>query len=316
MNAAPTPSADEIRRALSTLFAPTDVIELRAIHKGRKRVDAGYFDAEHRDELVESSAKLNSSGAAVYVTLNPLDPQLLARCANRVQEFAQATATDTNVTRRCWLLVDIDPQRPKDTSSTDAQYDLALERGRAIYAYLADRGWPRPVVAHSGNGVHLLYRVDLPNDEVSRDLIKHVLEALAAHFDDDAVRVDRSVFNAARIVKLHGSIANKGDHVPSAPWRLSRLLKVPDPIQIVSSELLKVLAAEAHPAPAPSSPRDSSLKAWGEAEVAAFLARGGIEAVGPEPHDGAQRWINLSGGADRMRIPIGASSPSSSGMIS
>src|SRR6185312_8998085 len=164
-------------------------------------------------------------------------------------------------------------------------------RGRAIYTYLSEREWPKPAVAHSGNGVHLLYRVDLPNDEESRDLIKHGLEALAARFDDDAVKVDRTVFNAARIIKLHGTVATKGDHVPGAPWRLSKLLSVPHPIAAVSIEQLKELAAEIQPAqPAPVAFRDPSLKAWGEAEVAAFLTRGGIEAIGPEPHDGALRW--------------------------
>jgi putative DNA primase/helicase len=292
VSTAPNPAADEIRRTLAMLFAPGDVIELRAIHKGRKRVDAGYFDAEHRDALIEASEKLNGAGAAIYVTLNPLDPQLLARCANRVQEFAQATATDTNVTRRCWFLIDIDPQRPKDTSATDSQYELTRQRGRAIYAFLAERDWPKPAVAHSGNGVHLLYRIDLPNDDASRDLIKRALEALAARFDDDAVKVDRTVFNAARIVKLHGTVATKGDHVPSAPWRLSKLLSVPETIQPVSIDLLSSLAAEiATSQPKPSgSVYTGNGRAWTEPDMVAFLARGGIEATGPESHDGAQRW--------------------------
>jgi hypothetical protein len=127
------------------------VIELRALHKSRKRTDAGYFDAGHRQQLIEAAAKLNERGAAVYVVMNPLDTQLLARHANRVQEYAQATATDANVTRRHWLLVDIDPQRPKDTSATAEQLGVATERARKVYAYHAERGWPKPIVADSGN---------------------------------------------------------------------------------------------------------------------------------------------------------------------
>ena len=60
-------------------------------------MDAGYFDGEHRDLLVAEAIKLNTHGAAVYVTMNEVDPQLLSRTANRIQEYAQATATDNNV---------------------------------------------------------------------------------------------------------------------------------------------------------------------------------------------------------------------------
>jgi hypothetical protein len=97
---------------------PEDVIELRAFHKGKKRVDAGYFDGEHREDLVNAAATLNASSAAVYVTLNRIDPQLLGRCCNRVEPFASATVTDANVIHRRWLMLDFDPVRPKDTSAT------------------------------------------------------------------------------------------------------------------------------------------------------------------------------------------------------
>jgi KaiC/GvpD/RAD55 family RecA-like ATPase len=290
MNVAP--DREQIRRAIQVLHAPNAVIELRALHKGRKVTSAGYFDHEHRDQLIEEAMRLNAEGAAVYVVMNPLDPQLLARHANRVQSFAQATATDNNVTRRYWLLIDIDPQRPKDTSATAEQLEATTDRARKVYGYLAEQQWPRPVVAHSGNGVHLLYRIDLPNDDPSRDLIKRCLEALAGRFDDAAVKIDRSVFNAARIVKLHGTIANKGDDVPAAPWRLSQLKSVPEQIETVSVSLLQGLAAEVAPAEKPKGyDRTHDAHAWTDADVSAFLARGGIEAIGePSLHEGALRW--------------------------
>jgi hypothetical protein len=287
-----SPDGEQIKRAIAALHGPSSVIELRAIHKGgRKRVDAGYFDGEHRDLLVAEAIKLNIHGAAVYTTMNELDPQLLSRTANRIQEYAQATATDSNVIRRQWLLIDIDPQRPKDTSATREQLALVLDRAGVIYDFLTQRGWPKPASADSGNGLHFLYRVDLPNDEPSRDLIKHCLEALAARFDDYAVKVDRSVFNAARIIKLHGTVANKGDNVPSAPWRLSRLRSVPDQLHSVPLELLQALAAEVT-APKPNTTTTTTMNghAWSESNMQDFLTRGGIEAIGPEPHEGVSRW--------------------------
>lgn len=205
-----SPKADKaaILASLSALFAPADIVELRVFHKTRKRTDAGYFDGEHRQELADAALKLNAEGVAVYVTLNQIDPQLLGRYCNRIKDFATATATDANVLRRRWLLLDFDPVRPKDTSATDAQLMAATDRGRACYRLLRDQGWPEPLAGESGNGLHLVYPIDLPNDTTSRDLVKGALSGLAAQFDDAVVTVDQSVFNAGRITKLY-----------AAPWR-------------------------------------------------------------------------------------------------
>jgi integrase-like protein/Arm domain-containing DNA-binding protein len=106
----PRPDKAAMRAALDALFDPDEVVELRAFSKeGRKGVTAGYFDGEHRDALVNEAARLNAAGAAVYVTLNEIDPQILRRCCNRVQDYAKATVTDKDVIRRRWLLIDFDP---------------------------------------------------------------------------------------------------------------------------------------------------------------------------------------------------------------
>ena len=96
----PQPIQAEIERAINLLFDGDEVVEVRAFHKGKKRTDAGYFDGQHRNDLVQEAIRLNTAGAAVYVTLNRLDPQLLGRYANRIESFANTTASDTNVIRR------------------------------------------------------------------------------------------------------------------------------------------------------------------------------------------------------------------------
>ena len=111
-------------------------------------------------------------------------------------------------------------------------------------------------------------------------------------FDDAAVKIDKSVFNAARIVKLHGTVANKGDDHPSAPWRLSKLRSVPDSVELVTLEQLRALAAEVQK---PEPPKlnghiSAGMRAWTESDVTDFLARGNIESLLREPHDGAIRW--------------------------
>src|SRR6266511_767841 len=116
-------------------------------------------------------------------------------------------------------------------------------RAREIAAFLRGQGWPEPVLADSGNGAYALCRIDLPNDEASRELVRRCLEALAFRFDDQAVHVDGTMFNAARIIRVPGTRNAKGDSTPDRPHRVARLLEVPDPREAASAEQLRALAA-------------------------------------------------------------------------
>jgi hypothetical protein len=137
--------------------------------------------------------------------------------------------------------LDFDPRRPKDTSATDAQLEGGKARGRECYEFLKRAGWPEPIVADSGNGVHLLYPIDLPNDEESRKLVKGALAGLASRFNDTEVDIDQAVFNAGRITKLYGTVANKGDHTPLTPWRRSGVVHLPKRSAVVTPEQLQAL---------------------------------------------------------------------------
>ena len=239
--AIPTPNKAFILAALKVLIDPADVVELRALTtKGRKRTDSGYFDADHWDNLADYATGLSESAAAVYITLNPVDPQLLSRYSNRLQTNASPTTSDKDVTKRRWLLIDLDPVRPSGTSATATQLEAAANKAREIHNYLVDIGWPEPVAALSGNGYHLLYAIDLPNDAVSTALVKAVLLALGERFDDAHTKVDRTVFNAGRICKLYGTVANKGDHTAAAPWRLSYLMETPARVAVTVAQLAMV----------------------------------------------------------------------------
>jgi hypothetical protein len=267
---APSACIDEIRGAIDILHEPDAIVELRAIFsKGRKRTDAGYFDREHRQELAQHAARLNREGAAVYVNLNPIDPQLLSRYANRIQQHAPATATDKDIIHRRWLLLDFDPKRPKDTAATDTQFEAAKSVARECFRYLISLGWPNPLTAESGNGMHLLYPIDLPNDPESTGLLQAVLNGLGDRLDNDVVSLDRTVFNAGRITKLYGTVANKGDHGLAAPWRLSRLLTT-QRSGIVRVKQLQAVAAKLKEKP------KTDHQSMGAFDLADFLVRLGI----------------------------------------
>ena len=128
-------------------------------------------------------------------------------------------------------------------SSSDAEHDAALARTQELVVFLREQAWPEPVaIADSGNGGHADYAIDLPNDVESRDLVKRVLEALDLRFSDSVVQVDLTTFNSARIWKLYGTPAIKGDNTFERPHRMSRII-ASAPREPVSRALLEKLAA-------------------------------------------------------------------------
>ena len=241
-----------IETALRILCEPGQVVELRVPRvRGKKQTDSGYFTDIHL--LALAAARYDGKAAGVYMTLNPVEPALLARAENRVQEWADLSTSDDYIARRRWLPIDCDPRvggkkRPAGISATDEEHEAAIGRAREIREYLDAAGWPEPVVADSGNGGALLYPIDLPNDADSKTLVENCLKALAARFSDDLADVDTSVFNAARIWKVYGTLAGKGDSTSDRPHRRALLLEIPEAIRAVPLDLLRALARHIAPA--------------------------------------------------------------------
>ncbi len=211
------------------LIAPDQVVELRALdvkRGGRPHTEAGFFDADHLVDMAKAALLVSRFAKGVYFTLNPLRPDLLARRCNRIDWAAEGElAKDKDVLGRRWLLLDADPVRDPLVSATDAEKAEAHDVVMAVREFLRGRSWPDPILADSGNGGHLYYRIDLPTDDGG--LVERLLKALAGRFDTDRVKIDQKVYNPARICKLPGTWARKGDHTASRPHRRARLLEVP-----------------------------------------------------------------------------------------
>jgi len=282
------------------------VVELRALdvpgYAGSRATWSGYFGAA--EPLAREAVRLSEQGGNVYVTLNPVLPDLLARANNRCVRRSRHATSDDEIGTRRWLLVDLDPVRPAGISSTDAELAAAEARGRAIRDHLASLGWPDPVVVASGNGVHLRYRVALP----ARDghTVQGVLRSLSEGFSDGAVDVDTTVHNAARIARLPGTVARKGDPTPTRPHRLARITHVPETLQTVSPEALAA-ATPPEPRSVPSStpvdraaPRPSTDDPRAEVRrrmpITTFLAEEGLE-----PTSGRHYYCPIHGEAENPR---------------
>jgi hypothetical protein len=215
----------EIERAIALLFKSGDVIEVR-IPKTRAGVVAGYFDDLSKMTEAICQADLKYRPAGIYYVLNEINPALLGRAYNRLKEHAEYTTADNNILRRRWLPVDLDPVRPAGVSSSDEEHAAALTRAQEIAAAM-EQEFGRPILADSGNGAHVLYAIDLPNDSRSLSVVTSILTDLDKRFSDESVNVDVTCANAARIWKAYGTVARKGDSIPRRPHRMSTILEVP-----------------------------------------------------------------------------------------
>jgi putative DNA primase/helicase len=233
----------EVKRAIKVLFDdPSTIVELR-VPKVRKGGPAlGYFDGKHRDNLAQAACELSGQASAVYVMLNPVLPDLLARAANRGERWLRHATDDAQIVCRRWFPLDFDSVRPSGISATDAEHEDALTRAKECRDWLRKHGFPDPVYADSGNGAHLLYRCDLANDSGITDLFKRCMEAVALKWSDEKVKVDTSIYNPARVWKLYGTLAAKGDSVDDRPHRIARILEKPEKIEVVRREVFEALA--------------------------------------------------------------------------
>ena len=236
---------ESIVSALKLWFREGDVFEIRVLDATtsewmRPHMESGYFDYEHIPDAAEAISRLRSYRGA-YATVNPVNPDLLARACNRLRGITrEATTADTDIVVRRWLLIDCDPKRVSGVSSSDPEHEAALSMACKIRAGLSASGWPDPILIDSGNGAQMMYRIDLP--VADGDLVQRGIAGIATA-GDDKVDVDLTVFNPARIWRIPGTMNCKGDDVKTRPHRMAQILSVPEKFGIVTPEQMEVAAS-------------------------------------------------------------------------
>lgn len=235
----------EIRKAIAVFIGEGNLFECRILRGRKKYANSGYFKSA--DNLLDQLKKQNLNGASVYIVLNRIKDECYGR--EQADRFIESgtTTSDNDIAVREWILIDLDPKRPADTSATDEQVEYAHAKAQAVYKFLQQQGFPEPVTGFSGNGYHLLYKVKLKASQENADLIKAFLSQLALLFDDDHVEIDKGVFNASRICKLYGTYATKGRSTDTQPHRKSRLLYVPDEISSVDISYIQKIVGSIKP---------------------------------------------------------------------
>lgn len=219
--------------------SPNHVFEVRTVSVYRTGGSVGYFN----DTTIAANSIVNSDHQGLqgtYVTLNPVNPDALARCANHMMTGGIGTK-DAEIVERRVLLIDFDPDRLGGISSSAAEHAAALAHMQNVSEDLTTwHGFPAPCQVDSGNGGHSRYLTEpMPNDPESTYLVKTFLQCMDARYSQHNVKIDTSVYNASRIVRIPGTVARKGEDTPERPHRVATLLRDFDPFDILPIEKLR-----------------------------------------------------------------------------
>lgn len=207
----------EATKFLEIIRDPGEVVEIRGLRHKRKGGVSGWFD--DMALAAQKAVAISPSLKGTYFTLNPVNWLSLSKTIGPVEK----NSTDMDVTSRRWLLIDIEGRRekPGENNASDAEVEAALEVAEKIRKTTVTA---KPLCLCSGNGCHLLYRIELENTQESTEVIKRALYGLAAKYNTEGAEIDARVSNASRISKLPGTYTGKGENTIERPCRWARVL--------------------------------------------------------------------------------------------
>lgn len=278
----------ELIHTFSTINPSAEYMEVRILNSSTGTL-SGYFNSA---EDIHNAIRTLDGKYNIFFTLNQLSPEIVARSQDHFTKYAKNTTTDSEISKRQWILLDFDPVRPAGISSSDEELKAAKSCAMKVRKYLSENGFPEPVFALSGNGYHLLYSCDMDNGEQERETIKKFLEALDQQFSDETVKVDRANYNAARICKLYGTVSCKGDDTEERPHRRSRIVKAPENMEQVQLEQLQEIIDKI--APDSKQKKDSvqeKKSLWKHIPVKEYLEEHNIEIAREKPYMGGTCYV-------------------------
>ena len=256
---------------LSLLHEPDEIVEIRSIDP--KPVVSGYFKADSPAIAKELAKYPNRT---FYQTMNRVKSACYSRGQHeRLIERPKETTSDNDIAGYQWILIDADPVRPSGISASKDEKEAARRVAGMAMKKLMAMGFNEPVVADSGNGYHLLFKVHASTDD--RQVLADFLAVLDMWFSTDAVKIDTAVYNPARITKLYGTVARKGANTPDRPHRPSRIIRKPDHVEETSMALVRNVAAERkQTVAAAENPRQRGTASF---DLERFLSDRGVQVM-------------------------------------
>lgn len=259
-----------------------ELIEIRVL--GQKTY-SGYF--KDIDLLLKELSRFENDN--IYFVLNEINEACYSReQKDKFFEKPKNTTSDNDIDKRSWILIDVDSKRATGVSANDEEKNNSRKVSNKVYSFLRDVGFCEPICADSGNGFHLLYKIDLPNDNDSKILLQNFLKVLDMFFTVEGAEIDKSVFNASRITKLYGTFARKGRSTNDRPHRESTILKTPETIKTTPVELIKKVANQL---PEKEQPKFQNNYGKDEFDLDSFISKHNINITSTQNYGDGVKFI-------------------------
>lgn len=275
---------DEIQKIvelLDYLFLDGEVIELRALgvkfrsyeHPAKsmsayyKKGDPvwGFLELACAAVTYSEGNKDIEKSSGVYFCVNPCLDAAFQR-GHKLAKDVTASKDDEMPTRRI-LYVDCDPVRTErglaiqgSIPSSDAEHDHAIKKAEETAEFLTrEFGFPAPVMFDSGNGCSLFYVCDIPANAETDKAFKEFLVSLGSHLTDKNVKIDQTVYNRSRIVRLAETWNRKAESSVERPHRQAKLMKLPgERVEVTLEQIQSVVDSKKKREVAPAAKSDDT----------------------------------------------------------
>lgn len=231
-------------------LATGDVLELQAINVREGRSSFATSKAAHADTFATALALAKQADGfacpGVYVIGNRIDPRVATRAGlgqwNDVQK--KGGTSDGDVRGRVALYVDVDVERPTDTSASAEELAETVEVATVIYDSLASKLGSASALGYGsgGNGRWVSVALDptiLETD--AKPLVKAALAALKSRHAASPIKIDTSVSDAKRLIPAWGTTKKKGQTGNAQRPHRRTAIVVPRIVQRVTLPELKAL---------------------------------------------------------------------------
>lgn len=281
---------NEIKRTFEIFKTSNGLHEIQIINMLNKNDNYSCVFTDF-DLISNEIQRFDGGNYNIYFRINELKDAVKGKIQHNKFIRGAKGASDVDIKHRDWLFLDFDPIREggvKDIAATDEEMEKSHIVAVECYKYLKNYGFPEPIVCKSGNGWHILYKLDKVAEEGEKTskIFSNFLSFLALKFTTDEVDVDLKNTNASRLTKLYGTKSRKGADIPERPHRKSEIIKVPQ--ELVPLDWNKVLEISdryllsQETDTEPQNTPNTNYQGRNKFDLMDFLSKNGIEILRTE----------------------------------
>lgn len=241
-----------MKEAINCLHEGDELMQLIAVdYKTGAKLVAPMVDAG--DELIYTSL-INGRGFDIYMNLNPLKHGEGLSVATEPYKFGmvsddyrEATADDVDYIK--YFMVEVEPIEVEG-DDTNCLVDAHFERvdAEAVAWYILRSlkeyaGFKTCFMGYDGKSYQLIWRVNLPANKASEDLLGKCLKALESQFSTDSARIRTDRNHALEWIRLYGNENFQTKQTKKHPVTCGHIVHAPMTMEVVSTEALEKLAS-------------------------------------------------------------------------